>query len=187
MQPLPECELRGTLRLADVTRFHYFHTLRRTWPIGAIAALLLILLVPSLVFAAIANPGSGWGTVLTNAIPFFGLLLLWLLLLGVMPYFTARKQFAAQSYLREPVVYAFTPETISATGSSMRWSIAWNVVKRVRETKSLFLIYHAANVAVIVPKSFFTSPSEMETWRQIVATHLGSKLIDKPGLVGRSC
>jgi hypothetical protein len=187
VQTQPAFELHGTFDIADMTRFQYFHTLRGLWPIAIFAVLVLILFVPLLVLTAVANPESDWRTVLTNALPFFLLLLFWLFILGVMPLRNARKQLVTQSYLREPITYIFTSETISGTGPSMHWSTAWSVMKRIRETKSLFLLYHGPNIAVIVPKRFFQNPSEMENWRQLVMTSMDPKRIDKPGFVGRLC
>lgn len=170
-----------------MTRFQYFHTLRRTWPIAFLAALVLLILVPIFTLTVITNPETDWLTIFKNALPFFFLLLLWLFLLGVLPRRNARKQLAAQSYLREPITYLFTCEAITGTGPSARWSIAWNVLKRVRETKSLFVFYHGPNIGVIAPKRFFQSSSEMEKWRQLVVTYLDTKRIEKPGFVGRLC
>jgi hypothetical protein len=180
-------ELNGTLGRADLTRFQYFHALRRTWPIAILAALILILFVPALGFVYIAYPEFEWRTVITNAIPFALLLAFWIYVLGIMPYRHARKALATQSYLREPIDYIFTEETISGTGRSAQWSVGWNVMKRIIETKSLFLLYHHSNVAVVVPKRFFQSASEMDTWRQFAAMHMDSKQIDKPGFVARLC
>ena len=180
-------ELHGTLDRSDLTRFQYFHTLRRTWPVAVFVALILILVLPLGALAMIANPDSDWRPVLTNALPFVLLLVFWLFLLGGMPFRNARKALTTQGYLREPITYTFTDETISGTGPSIRWSIAWNVMKRIRETRSLFLLYHAPNVAVILPKRFFQSSSEMDAWRQFVATYLDSKRIDKLSFVARLC
>ena len=180
-------ELHGVLGLGDLTRFQYFHALRRAWPIAMFAALILIFVLPLGVLAMTLNPNSDWRTVFTNALPFVLLLALWLFLLGVMPYRYARKMLKAQGYLQEPITYTFTDETISGVGSSTHWSLAWNVMKRIRETKSLFLLYHAPNIAIIVPKRFFQSESEMEAWRQFVTRYLDSKRIDKLGLVARMC
>lgn len=185
--PTQVLELQGTLHLGDLTRFQYFHTLRRTWPIAAICALILIFVVPLTAFVVIADPESDWRIILTNAAPFGLLLVLWLFLLGFMPYRNARKALASQAYLREPITYAFTAETISGAGPSAHWSIAWGVVKQIRETKSLFLLYHAPNVAVVVPKRYFQDGSEIDTSRQFVAPHLAAKRIEKPGFVARFC
>lgn len=53
-------ELHGTLSVTDLTRFQYFHFLRRSWPIVVLFALFLIVLVPLFALTAIANPESGW-------------------------------------------------------------------------------------------------------------------------------
>jgi hypothetical protein len=180
-------ELQGTLNLADVLRFQYFHTLRRTWPIAAFIILFVLLVVPLAVFAVVANPESGWTPVIKNALPFLLLLLLWFILLGIMPYRNARKVLASQAYLREPIAYTFTDEAISGTGPSTQWRIAWSVVKRIRETKSLFLVYQAPNLAIIVPKRFFQNHSHLDSWRQLVAAQVGSKCVETPGFVGRFC
>ena len=98
-------ELHGTLDLSDLTRFQYFYTLRRTWPVAAFAALILVLVAPLGALAMITSRESGWRQVFANALPFFGLLLLWLLLLGAMPYRDARKALTAPDYLRVPITY----------------------------------------------------------------------------------
>jgi len=165
-------------------RFQYFHTWRRIWPIAVFVALIIIALVPLLVLIAISNPVYVWHYIFTNAPSFVIFLLFLALIMGFMPYRNARKQFAAQSFLREPITYVFTFETVSGTGPSASWSIAWNVLKRIQETRSLFLLYQGPNIAVIVPKRFFQSTAEMEKWRELCVAH---KRIDKPGVVGRWC
>jgi hypothetical protein len=180
-------ELHGTLSLPEVTRFQYFHTLRRSWTVAAVFAVILILLMAFTALTLIVNPEPDWRAMLMDATPFTLFLLLWVLLIGVMPYRNARKQFATQSYLREPITYVFTSATVSATGASASWTLAWSVLKRVRETKSLFLLYHGPNIAMIVPKRFFQSPAEMEKWRQLVLESMATKRIEKPGVIGRWC
>ncbi len=149
--------------------------------------MILILFVPLAAFAVTANPESEWAARLTNASPFALLIVLWLILLGIMPYRNARKAMASHAHLREPITYAFTVETISATSPSAHWSIAWDLVKRLSETKSLFLLYHAPNMAVAVPKHFFQNTPELDSWRQFAAARLGSERIEKPGIVARFC
>ena len=186
MQPQTGIEVSGTFSLADLTRFQYFHTLRRTWPIAVIAVLALVFLVPFLGLLAVASLDPEWRTVFSNAFPFFALMLLWIVILGFMPYRNAKRQLASQNYLREPIAYIFTSETIGGAGPSIRRSIAWNVVRRIRETKSLFLLYHGPNIAVIVPKHFFKDSAAMVNWRQLVTASFSTG-IEKPGLVGRFC
>jgi hypothetical protein len=177
-------ELHGTLGLAELTRFQYFHILRRSWPLVVV---VLIFIVPILASAAIANPDPNARAMLTNVTPLLLLLLFYTLSIGVMPYRNARKQLTAQSYLREPITYIFTSETISCSGTNASWSMAWNILQKLRETKSLFVLYHGLNLAVIVPKRFFQNAAEMEKWRQLVLGCVAPKRIEKPGLIGRWC
>ena len=184
-------ELHGALTLAELTRFQYFHTWRRTWPLAIFIALIWLLL-PILIFAALAEPSSGtpdtsWRAVLTNAAPFFVLMLLWTFIMGVLPYRNARKQLRAQPYLGEPMTHTFTTEKISASGASTSWSIGWSTVRRVTETKSLFITYHGLNLGVIIPKRLFQTPAQMDAWRKLIVAAAPPKRIDKPGVVGRWC
>jgi hypothetical protein len=57
----------------------------------------------------------------------------------------------------------------------------------VRETKRLFLLYQVPYLATIVPKRWFESPEQIETWRQIALAGMGPKGIAKGGVVGRWC
>lgn len=131
--------------------------------------------------------GFGLAPILTNAIPFILLLLFWVFAPGVLPYWNARKLYASQIFLREPISYTFNSENFSGNGPSASWSIAWSVLKTVHETKSLFLLYHHRNIAVIVPKRFFGSEAEMAAWRQLVLTSFAPHHIKPPGIVGAWC
>jgi hypothetical protein len=106
---------------------------------------------------------------------------------GVFPYWNARKSFASQIHFREPISYTFNPEGVSGKGQSASWGLAWHMIKHVRETKSLFLLYHNRRMAVTVPKRFFTSDAEMANWRRQVAAWGSPKQIEAAGVVGRFC
>src|SRR5579862_931821 len=186
VQTSPVIEVQGTITLGELTRFQYFHTLHRTWLLAVGAAVTLVFVVPLAVLAA-ASEDLRWRQVLTNAIPFILLLLFWVFALGVLPYWNARKLYASQIFLREPIFYKFSSENFCGSGPSASWSIAWNVLKTVRETKSLFLLYHHRNIAVIVPKRFFGSEAEMEIWRQLVLTSAAPSQIKPIGIVGALC
>jgi hypothetical protein len=99
----------------------------------------------------------------------------------------AKRVFETQRDHGEPITYVFNSQTVSCIGVTASWSIAWSVVWRFRETKSLFLLYRGPNLVEILPKRFFRSPGEMERWRQLVSASVDPKLIEKPSLVGRWC
>lgn len=56
--------------------------------------------------------------------------------------------------------------------------------KRARD-ESLFLFYYAPNQALIIPKTFFSHPEQIESWRRMVETSIAPRKASKPGFVGR--
>jgi hypothetical protein len=186
VQTQPAITLHATLTLADVKRFQYFHALRRGWLAVVLFGLALIILVLFLVVRVVSDPQSGL-PLLINAIPFLFLLLFWVFAMCCLPYLAARRMFAAQRVLREPVTWVFTSEGVSSSGPSASSSFVWDVLKALRETTSLFLLYTAPNAAHIVPKRLFATPDEIEQWRQMVEAYAAPRRMEKPGLVGRWC
>ena len=173
-------ELRGTLLLTDMVRFQYFHSFRRSWLLAAI----VVCLVVGLALAAIV-PGTR--QVIGPGVPCALLLLLWFAALTFAPYLNARKQYAALDRMRGPLALTYTMEGFSGTAPGTTWTNAWGNLKFLRETKSLFLLYQLPNYALIVPKRFFESPVQMETWRRMASRGIAPKGIDKSGLVARWC
>ncbi|HLK20023.1 MAG TPA: hypothetical protein VKT81_13765 [Bryobacteraceae bacterium] len=74
MPTSPQILLQGTITVGEVTRFQYFHTLRRLWPFTVVAALFLVFTIPLGVFVMVSGVDPGWRQILTNSIPF----LVWL-------------------------------------------------------------------------------------------------------------
>jgi hypothetical protein len=146
----------------------------------------MAMLVSVLFFAFEAsNPDFPGNAVLRNAVQLALFLLIFIYLIAVMTYRDSRKELGGRLYYRDPVTYVFTGETVSITGTGLSSSITWKNIARIRETRSLFLLYVGPKGAVIVPKRFFQSPDEMERWRQLVAAWVKPKLIEKPSFVGR--
>jgi hypothetical protein len=139
--------------------------------------------------ATAGDPEAYFHLVLANAAPFEFLLVAWIIVVvGVAPYFNARRNFAQHRELREPTTYIFNHERIVATAQSLTWRIDWGLVKRVRETKNAYIVYRSPGlVAMRVPKRFFRSDFEMTQWRQIVTARIIPRQIEKPGLVARWC
>ena len=191
METSSDISLHGTITVGDLGRLQYFHVLRRMWPIALLCGLLVLVAAPLLVIAKLApqpdDTDVSWNNVLTNAAPFIFLLCFWLFLFGIAPWRAARRQFRTQVYLGEPITYVFNPESLSASGPSTSWSMAWTNLKRVHETKSLFLLYHAPNLAAVLPKRFFHDHAEMEQWRRLVSDRISPLRIQSPGVVARWC
>jgi hypothetical protein len=98
---------------------------------------------------------------------------------------TARPPLAA--YSRGPLAQTFIAQGFSGSTSESSWNCAWSTLKFIGETRSLFLLYQLPYIAIIVPKRWFESAEQIETWRQIATAGIGSRGIEKPGLVGRWC
>jgi len=178
----PVIKLNSTLTIGELTRYQYFHSLRRMWPLTALAVLLgsLSLLGLALSFR---NPEPGSQLVTMNMVP----LLLTVFALVFFPYRNARKIFSTQSELREPIGLTFTAEGIKGRSAGATWNLEWKAIKSVRETKSLFLLYHASNIVMVVPKRAFQNAAETDRWRALVASSVEAKLIKKPGVIGQFC
>jgi hypothetical protein len=185
VQPQPAIELSETLTVSEMRRYLYFHTLSRDLVGTVVVALMLLVGVPLLVGAAISDPD--WRSVLPNAAP---LIVLFTFLIGfttVMPYRRAQKLFNLHRALREPVTYVFTPETLSANGATVSWTMKWEALTAVQETKNLFLLYTSPKSAAILPKRFFPHPAELNRWRQLVMQCIAPKRIKPPGFIGGWC
>jgi hypothetical protein len=182
-------EMRGGLSLPDALHFYYFQTLRRIWWLVALVAILLTIVAPILlaVFVNTYPPVVSWDWVVSHAmLPVFLVLALTFLVL-VMPYLAARKLIAAQTSAPKLLKVFFSSEGIRSDGDGFSSMIAWRLLKTVRETECLFLLYLSPGSAMLVPKRFFQNPDELEKWRQLVASSVDPKLIEKPSFFARWC
>jgi hypothetical protein len=135
----------------------------------------------SLVALAIYGPTAGSSTA-ENLLPFFSFVLLvslWLL----MPWWLAWRQYRKQQTLRERIAYRLTEFGIRADGENSKGEIAWKVIHAVRETRTMFVIYHSAQIGWVIPKRF-VSGGAVDAFR----THLESGLRDSdryhpPGMI----
>jgi hypothetical protein len=180
-------ELSGTLSVRDLARIQYFHALR-LWPLAAAVVTLLVLLF-LFNLATAGDPETYCKLVVANAAPFEFLLIAWVVVaVGIMPYVNARRSFAHLTELREPTTYTFNAEGIVTAGQSMTWRIDWGMVKRVRETKSAYIVYRSPRLAaMLLPKRFFLSEAEMTLWRDLVTACIVPRQIEKPGFIARWC
>jgi hypothetical protein len=182
---LPPVEVTGTLTLKDLTRFHYFHTNRRTWSIS----LLAILYFPVWAAAGFLLPAvrNAWPDYFSDTLPVTIGLLLWLFAATVLPRRSARRMFVSQPYLQEPITYTFAPRTISCSSQSTDWNVDWNSLQVVRETKSMYLLYTSPSAALIVPKRFFRSRMLLQDWLFLVHEFAPDHAIERPGVVASRC
>jgi hypothetical protein len=107
------------------------------------------------------------------------LLLIWLLLPGWL----ALRHYSRLQQLRERTVYRLSDFGVRADGESFKAEIAWQLVYVVRETRTMFIIYHSAQLAWLVPKRFL--PSAVDMFRAHLQYRLSaSEKYRAPGLLG---
>lgn len=174
-----QLQAAGELQLDDLLRFQYFHLLGRNWLIAfaVLAAFCLSLLGIIVCLASgdprkIQNPGLQWLFLLG-----FGVLLLGQL------HWSARRQFAKQRYLREPMRYLTSEERVGLQSPSYSSEVDWAMIQAIYETKSLFLIYTAPQVAWVLPKRFFWGDEQRAlAWKQFAMRKLAGRF-HQPGTV----
>jgi hypothetical protein len=178
-------ELRGTAGAEDLIRFQSFHTMRSRWlRIPAAVVALIVLLWLLIVFLTSGTEEQKRNGV-ANITPMIFLLGYSALFVVVVPRFAAKLQVRQQPYLTEETRYVFTPEKVTAEAVSTSFSLAWSMIRDVRETRSLFLLYHSPRAAVLIPKRYFADAQAMDQWRQLVIQSAPKHRIEKPGLIGR--
>jgi hypothetical protein len=169
MHPTTVFQPAGTLILDDIIRFQYFHANRRLWPLTIFMMLFGVFSFTGLVVTLsagsverFANPGL-----------FYVAFLVWAALFLVVPYLGARRQFAKQQYLREPMQFCFTADRVRLEGPHFTSELNWSLVQRIHETKNLLFIYQSPQIAWILPKRFFGGePGLIEQWKEFVIGRL---------------
>jgi len=64
--------------------------------------------------------------------------------------------------------YVFTPEEILIESPLANATVKWPAYIRAKETRSLFLLYSAANFASVLPKRCFTNGTDIAAFRDLV-------------------
>jgi hypothetical protein len=170
-------ELQGTLTFGDLLCFSYFHQLRRIWPlvVGLFFAFTIVLGI------VLLDPTR----IDSMRLPLVVMAAIVVFLVGC-PYVSARKQFARPVF-RDTMRHTFSPDGIQSKATGILSEVQWGILYEVRETKRLFLVYYASNMALIIPKRFFINQAEIESWKKIALTGIAPKQIAEPGFVGLWC
>ena len=175
--PTVRIDVQGTLTVSDIVRFAYFNILRKLWPLLPIAALAPI--INLLLYLA----GDLYRDAAINLAPFSVLMLFWL----VIPYISAKRQVSNSGFLREPMAFSFSAAGVDMVGPNFSSSFAWPLVKEVRETQSLILLYEGPNSARIVPKHFFASVEDVAACKSLISNCISPKAFKSAGVAGRWC
>jgi hypothetical protein len=93
--------------------------------------------------------------------------LLFILYMPILIYRSATSTYKTTKALHENQVYEFTSENISSTGQSFHYTVQWQALHKVKETKNWFLLYTNKHNAMFIPKNSFVSLSDLDTFRRM--------------------
>ena len=91
--------------------------------------------------------------------------LLFLSYLPIVVYLNAKKAYNSAKTLHEQTIYTFTPEGLEAKGETSDFTIKWQSLHKIKETKDWFLLYTNMQSAMVIPKKAFHSEAEIERFR----------------------
>ncbi|MGA2214528.1 MAG: YcxB family protein [Bryobacteraceae bacterium] len=140
--------------------------------VGVGLAAIVALLTPDLTLA------------IHNGTPFLLLLIFWAVLVTT-PYRGAKRLIKTSAWISAPTTYTFSTRAIHSTGIHSSSDISYEALWAVRETKSLFLLYLNAALAIVLPKRFFKDVAQENDWRLLLEQRISPKGIAKPGFLGR--
>jgi hypothetical protein len=155
-----------TLTFKDHLRLGYWHSFCRSKVRG-----LLLIGIPWLVFLLVAL-SRGRAARATAWAVYAMACVLWILYLGALTWWKARRGYATHGALRLPWRFTFSMQGIESQSQVGAGQTDWRVCYRVFETKTDFYLYHADGLAQIVPKRCFRSPEDMDAFRNILRASL---------------
>jgi predicted ferric reductase len=102
-------------------------------------------------------------------------ILLFIGLLFLSLYFVIKKTFDSTPVLKQKVTYRLTESEIEANGDSFNTKCGWDVIIKVEEFTSYFLLYSSTAAAFIFPLRRFENDSQIVEFRELVRRKLGDK------------
>jgi hypothetical protein len=166
MTESPAISLFVKLKYWDVYRFNIIFmamSLRKTLYFWSFVAVLFL---ASALFAFF-RPGNvpDWVVIMQNADP-----LLWVLALPLVSFLmtlTAARRVLRQPRVKEGVRYRFSEAGVHVETSVSTADLLWSGVQRVRETRSMFMVFTGRANAFALPKWCFENAQGVSTLREL--------------------
>jgi YcxB-like protein len=112
---------------------------------------------------------------LLNVRPLLYLLGIWLLLVFIFPYFSARSIFKSQKGLHQPTRYTFSEEGIQTESETASSRMDWSNIYRAVETSAYFFVYTAKNIRFVLPKRSISDQTQIADLREILRRNIKGK------------
>lgn len=97
----------------------------------------------------------------------------------VAPYFSAKKQLKKNPHLAGPATVTFSDAGLDMIGPHSESHLDWSGIVKVRETKTLFLIYPQQAIAQILPKRRFANLEDESRVREMLRSHVKDAKLKK--------
>jgi hypothetical protein len=164
-------EIQLDLTPQDYVCFSWWHLLHNTaFRISLVAAASVLAVIVSSVLRP-SRPSD-----VTGDVVFGGLFLgFWLVLIPIWIGRSARQQFATQQLAQESHQATFSADGVALASASQSAQQLWRVFWRAIETPGAFYLYVSTRAALVLPKRCFTSPEQMQRFRDLVHTAMGEK------------
>ena len=163
-----ELEIQVTLR--DIFRFNAWHRYRRWYAVLAYGVFLALAL-----FLTVGVVFAGSSIAREQLFPIMIFLWVFLVLTQLFTRWRIARSFRSNAALQTPVRYAVSTNGVSLDASWGSARQAWSVYRRAGESRSAFYLYMSHMQAQILPKRCFTSPEQMDRFRQLVRAGNGAR------------
>ncbi|WP_456275110.1 DUF4870 domain-containing protein [Bacillus sp. AK128] len=154
---------KGTLTFKDFKKYNMFHVRKAMLSMFILSFLLSFLLLSAFIYEDITL------TVLINSfiIGVFGLLFLFSL-----NHFQTRKLFYSESFLKLQQVYTVNKEGMILETERSKTYYRWSDVTKSYELEEMFLLYVSKAKAMVIPKTYFFTESDIDTFRSFIKIEL---------------
>lgn len=142
-------QIHSQLTQQEFIRFNYRHFFSRpiTWVLLGIFGLVFISSLFSVIlFSIVEYEGAG---LLEQSLPLLIISAIFALICWSV-YYQSKCNYASTKSVHDPITYTFSDTGIHLKGRSFESDLKWELVQKVGETKSMFLVYQN-NLAANLP------------------------------------
>ena len=157
------------LEFRDFLRANYWYLFKK------LRLLFAMLFIGGIVYPVLYFAGAIGET--TERQNYWGFLVIptLLLLLLVSTYLGAKKQMKSNKGLQESTRYSFSEDGIDAVAASSSGHTSWSNIREAYETKNNFLLFISNNQMYTIPKRFFESGEQVNTFKLLLISELQLK------------
>lgn len=124
--------------------------------------------------------------IVNNLAWIIGFPVFWLVGIPLVQRWGAARSLRATPALQGEQVYTFGEEDITVEAGLSRGTTNWKAIVRSVETADLFLLFLSNQVAYFIPKAGFSSDTDVNRFRQLLATRVGAMSGDRSSGIPRA-